>query len=86
MNWKTLVAVIAVSPFVALLGGVGVLAYTVSQTWDARNTDALICFCQAKSASRDRRKARHWMNRKKEVIIEKRVIWQSKSASLGPVR
>ena len=42
MNWKTLVAVIAISPFVALLGGVGVLAYNVSQTWDARNTDALI--------------------------------------------
>jgi hypothetical protein len=26
----------------ALLGGVGVLAYNVSQTWDSRNTDALI--------------------------------------------
>jgi hypothetical protein len=42
MNWKIIVTVIAASPFVALLGGVGVLAYNVSQTWDARNTDALI--------------------------------------------
>jgi hypothetical protein len=42
MNWKMLVAAIVAAPFVALLGGVGVLAYNVSQTWDARNTDALI--------------------------------------------
>jgi hypothetical protein len=42
MNWKMIVTMIVASPFVALLGGVGVLAYNVSQTWDARNTDALI--------------------------------------------
>jgi hypothetical protein len=42
MNWKTIVAILVASPFVALLGGVGVLAYNVSQTWDSRNTDALI--------------------------------------------
>lgn len=42
MNWKTIVAIIVASPFVALLGGIGVLAYNVSQNWDSRNTDALI--------------------------------------------
>jgi MFS family permease len=42
MNWKMLVAVVALAPFVALLGGLGVAAYNVSQTWDSRNTDALI--------------------------------------------
>ena len=42
MNWKTLVTIIALSPFATLLGGIGILAYNISQTWDARNTDALI--------------------------------------------
>ena len=42
MNWKNLVTVVVLAPFVALLGGLGVAAYNVSQTWDARNTDALI--------------------------------------------
>jgi len=42
MNWKTLLTIVALAPFVALLGGVGVLAFNISQTWDARNTDALI--------------------------------------------
>ena len=42
MNWKTLLTMVALSPIVALLGGIGVLAFNISQTWDARNTDALI--------------------------------------------
>jgi hypothetical protein len=42
MNWKTILAVIAAAPFVVVLLAVGVAAYNVSQTWDARNTDALI--------------------------------------------
>lgn len=40
--WKNLVALVALTPFAAVFVGVGVLAYNVSQTWDARNTDALI--------------------------------------------
>lgn len=40
--WKTLVAAAALTPVAALFVGVGVLAFNVSQTWDARNTDALI--------------------------------------------
>ena len=42
MNWKTIVTVIVAAPFVTLLGGVGIFAYNVAQTWDSRNTDALI--------------------------------------------
>jgi len=42
MNWKTIMTLVIVAPFVALLGGIGILAYNISQSWDARNTDALI--------------------------------------------
>lgn len=42
MNWKTIFAVIAAVPFVVVFLAAGVAAYNVSQTWDARNTDALI--------------------------------------------
>lgn len=41
-NWKTMVAVVVLAPFVALLGGMGVLFYQIGQHWDARSTDSLI--------------------------------------------
>ena len=41
-NWKTIVAVVVLAPFVALLGGIGVLFYQIGQHWDARSTDSLI--------------------------------------------
>jgi len=40
--WKNLLAAVALTPVAAIFLGVGVLAYNVSQTWDSRNTDALI--------------------------------------------
>lgn len=40
--WKTIVTAAALTPVAAIFVGVGVLAYNVSQTWDSRNTDALI--------------------------------------------
>lgn len=42
LNWKTLVAAVALAPFAALFIGAGFLFYHVGQTWDARATDALI--------------------------------------------
>ena len=42
MNWKMLVTVVVLAPFVALLGGAGLLFYQIGQTWDARSTDSLI--------------------------------------------
>jgi hypothetical protein len=41
-NWKTIVAIVILAPFVALLGGVGILCYQIGQHWDARSTDSLI--------------------------------------------
>lgn len=41
-NWKTIVAIVVLAPFVALLGGVGILFYQIGQHWDARSTDSLI--------------------------------------------
>ncbi len=41
-NWKLLVTIVALAPFVALLGGVGFLFYQIGQHWDARSTDSLI--------------------------------------------
>jgi len=42
MNWKTFVTLVVLAPFVALLGGVGLLFYQIGQHWDARSTDSLI--------------------------------------------
>lgn len=42
MNWKTLVAIVALSPVVAMFAGVGMLAYQIGQVWDERHTDQLI--------------------------------------------
>ena len=40
--WKTIVAAVVMTPVAAVFIGAGVMAYNVSQTWDSRNTDALI--------------------------------------------
>ena len=42
LHWKTLVTIVVLAPFVALLGGVGFLFYQIGQRWDARSTDSLI--------------------------------------------
>lgn len=42
LHWKTMVTVVVLAPFVALLGGVGFLFYQIGQRWDARSTDSLI--------------------------------------------
>lgn len=42
LNWKLLVTIVALAPFVALLGGVGFLFYQIGQNWDVRSTDSLI--------------------------------------------
>lgn len=41
-HWKTLVTIVALAPFVALLGGIGFLFYQIGQSWDSRSTDSLI--------------------------------------------
>src|SRR5436189_342286 len=41
-NWKTIVTLVVIMPFVALLGGVGILCYQIGQQWDSRSTDSLI--------------------------------------------
>ena len=41
-NWKTIVTLVVIMPFVALLGGVGILCYQIGQQWDTRSTDSLI--------------------------------------------
>ncbi len=40
--WKTLIAGLVAIPVLALFGGLGFLAYTIGQYWDARSTDSLI--------------------------------------------
>lgn len=40
--WKTLIAGLIAIPVLALFGGLGFLAYTIGQHWDARSTDSLI--------------------------------------------
>jgi len=40
--WKTLIAALVAIPVLALFGGIGFLAYTIGQHWDARSTDSLI--------------------------------------------
>ncbi len=40
--WKTLMAVLVAIPVLALFGGIGFLAYTIGQHWDARSTDSLV--------------------------------------------
>jgi hypothetical protein len=40
--WKTLMVGLVAIPVLALFGGIGFLAYTVGQHWDARSTDSLI--------------------------------------------
>jgi hypothetical protein len=42
MNWKLILAIVAVAPFVAFLGGLGFLFMQIGETWDARSTDSLI--------------------------------------------
>ena len=42
LHWKTLVTIVVLAPFVALLGGMGFLFYQIGQRWDARSTDSLI--------------------------------------------
>ncbi|MBV7326715.1 hypothetical protein KFU94_00355 [Chloroflexi bacterium TSY] len=39
---KKIFAMIVAAPVLALFAGAGVLAWNISRTWDARNTDALI--------------------------------------------
>src|SRR5436190_1616894 len=41
-NWKTIVTLVVITPFVALLGGMGILCYRIGQQWDTRSTDSLI--------------------------------------------
>lgn len=40
--WKSLIAALVAIPVLALFGGIGFLAYTIGQHWDARSTDSLI--------------------------------------------
>lgn len=42
MSWKGLLAGLVALPILALFGGMGMLAYQIGQTWDQRNTDALV--------------------------------------------
>lgn len=42
MNWKFFATVVVFTPILALFGGIGALAWNISQSWDARNTDTLI--------------------------------------------
>lgn len=42
MKWQSILAILVAAPVLALLGGVGVLAYQIGQTWDTRATDSLI--------------------------------------------
>ena len=42
MNWKTILVGLIAIPVLALFGGIGFLAYTIGQHWDARSTDSLI--------------------------------------------
>lgn len=41
-NWKMLVTVVTLAPFLALFIGMGFLFYHIGATWDARSTDSLI--------------------------------------------
>lgn len=43
MRWlQALGAIVVAAPVLALFGGAGVLAWRIGQTWDQRNTDALV--------------------------------------------
>lgn len=42
MNWKMLVTIVALAPFLALFIGVGILFHHIGRTWDARTTESLI--------------------------------------------
>lgn len=42
MNWKTILVGLIAIPVLALFGGIGFLAYTIGQHWDARSTDSLV--------------------------------------------
>lgn len=42
MNWKILVTIVALAPFLALFIGVGILFNHIGRTWDARTTESLI--------------------------------------------
>lgn len=43
MRWlQALGAIVVAAPVLALFGGAGVLAWRIGQTWDQRNSDALI--------------------------------------------
>ncbi len=42
MSWKGFVSGVAALPVLALFGGVGLLAWRIGDSWDARATDTLI--------------------------------------------
>lgn len=42
MNWKILVTIVALAPFLALFIGVGILFHHIGRTWDAHTTESLI--------------------------------------------
>lgn len=42
MSWREMLAAPVAVGIVAMLGGVGVLAWRIGGTWDGRNTDALV--------------------------------------------
>lgn len=42
MSAKGIAAALAAIPVIALFGGIGVLAWRIGETWDQRNTDALV--------------------------------------------
>ena len=42
MKWQTVLVGLIALPILALLGGIGFLAYQIGQNWDARSTDTLI--------------------------------------------
>lgn len=42
MKWETFLMALIAVPILALFGGLGVLAWQIGETWDQRNTDALV--------------------------------------------
>ena len=42
MTWKGFLAAVFAVPALVAFGGIGILAYQIGQTWDARTTDSLI--------------------------------------------
>ncbi len=42
MDWKGMLTLAVLAPVLALFGGAGLLFWSIGQSWDSRNTDAMI--------------------------------------------